>query len=107
MSRRSAFTLVEMIIVCVVIGILLMIAVPQWMMVRRVSREKGCFENQRQIESAKYRWAFSEGKKNGDVPAEGNLVPEFLAKFPVCPSGGTYTIGAVGAEVTCSDHPKP
>jgi hypothetical protein len=42
------------------------------------------------------------------VPTRDDLLP-YLRRWPVCPAGGTYTIGAIGEPPTCSvpDHKLP
>lgn len=104
--RKRGFSLIEMIIVCLVIGILLAIAVPQWITVRTISQKNSCYENQRQIDNAKFRWAMGEAKKGDDTPTEADLT-DYLKDFPKCPTSGTYTIGKVDEKVTCSDHAWP
>jgi DNA-binding ferritin-like protein len=62
-----------------------------------------CINNLRQIYAAKQEWALENNKTDGDIPTEQDLVPYILGGvFPACPSGGTYTIGAVGVGPTCS-----
>jgi len=64
-----------------------------------------CMNNLRQIDSAKNAWALELGKTAADVPTEQDLLSYLPGNvFPVCPSGGTYTIGAVGAPPSCSVH---
>jgi chromosome segregation ATPase len=61
-----------------------------------------CIANLRQIDAAKQQWALENNKTASAVPAAQDLLPYFPNGFPVCPSGGTYTIGAVGVLPTCS-----
>ena len=62
-----------------------------------------CINHLRQIDSAKNEWALESNKTDGDIPTEQDLVPYIVGGvFPICPSGGTYTIGAVGVPPTCS-----
>jgi hypothetical protein len=62
-----------------------------------------CISNLRQIDAAKNQWALENNKALGVIPAEEDLLPYLQnGVFPVCPSGGTYTIGAVGVPPTCS-----
>jgi septal ring factor EnvC (AmiA/AmiB activator) len=64
-----------------------------------------CLNNLRQIYAAKAAWALQNGKTATDVPTEQDLLSYFPDNaFPVCPSGGTYTIGAVGVPPSCSIH---
>lgn len=62
-----------------------------------------CIANLRLIYAAKQAWALDKNKTDSDVPTEQDLLPYLKAGvFPVCPAGGTYTIGAVGVSPTCS-----
>ena len=62
-----------------------------------------CINNLRQMDAAKQQWALENGKTADAVPTQQDLLPYFKGQiFPVCPSGGTYTIGAVGEVPTCS-----
>ena len=62
-----------------------------------------CINNLRQIYAAKQEWALENEKTADDIPSAQDLLPYFSnLVFPVCPSGGTYTINAVGVPPTCS-----
>jgi chromosome segregation ATPase len=62
-----------------------------------------CINNLRQIDAAKQQWALENDKTADAVPSAQDLLP-YLSNlvFPVCFSGGTYTINAVGVPPTCS-----
>jgi chromosome segregation ATPase len=62
-----------------------------------------CINNLRQIDAAKQQWALENDKTADAIPSAQDLLP-YLSNlvFPVCPSGGTYTINAVGVPPTCS-----
>jgi chromosome segregation ATPase len=70
------------------------------------AERNACINNLRQIDGAKNEWALENNKTDGAVPAEQDLFPYLHLlegqTFPVCPSGGTYTIGAIGVNPTCS-----
>jgi methyl-accepting chemotaxis protein len=62
-----------------------------------------CINHLRQIDAAKQQWALENNKTADAIPTEQDLLPYLKdGVFPVCPSGGTYTIGAVGVPPTCS-----
>ena len=62
-----------------------------------------CIGNLRLIYAAKQAWALEKNKTDTDVPTEQDLLPYIKGGvFPVCPSGGIYTIGPVGQPPTCS-----
>jgi regulator of replication initiation timing len=65
--------------------------------------QRACINNLRQIYAAKQEWALENNKAADAIPTAQDLLPYFKdGTFPVCPSGGTYTIGAVGEVPTCS-----
>lgn len=121
-SRRRAFTLVEIMIVVLIIGILLAIAIPNFISARETSRAKSCVGNLKQIDSAKQQ-AIMDNKLNeastpvffidGTTPTTsgptGNyqLVSTantfgYIRRQPVCPSGGQYTLGNVVVASSCN-----
>jgi chromosome segregation ATPase len=67
---------------------------------------KTCINNLRQIDAAKNQWALENNKAEGAVPTAQDIAPYIKldadGNIPGCPSGGTYTIGAVGILPTCS-----
>lgn len=98
------FTLVEIMIVVLIIGILLAIAVPNFVKAREVSRAKSCIANLRSITYAKEQWAVEQKKATTDVPADTDLygASNYLKTTPTCPSGGSYTINDLANWPTCS-----
>ena len=103
---RKGFTLVEIMIVVLIIGILLAIAVPNFIKARETSRAKSCIANLKQIDAAKEQWAMDNKKGTTDTPAMTDLVgtgtTTYIKNTPVCQSGGTYTVNAVGTSPVCS-----
>ena len=62
-----------------------------------------CINTLWQIDAAKQQWALENDKTADAIPSAQDLLPYFSnLVFPVCPSGGTYTINAVGVPPTCS-----
>jgi prepilin-type N-terminal cleavage/methylation domain-containing protein len=102
---RHGFTLVEIMIVVLIIGILLAIAVPNFIKARESSRAKACIANLKQIDSAKEQWAMDNSKANGSaVVLATDLVGAtlYIKSTPKCPASGAYTVGAVGTDPECS-----
>ena len=87
----------------VVIPMVLAIAIPNFVKARDTAMQNICVNNLREIQAAKEQWAVQYNKSPGDVPTAADLKP-FLKNgvFPICLSGGTYTIGAVSNAPTCS-----
>lgn len=104
LKKSKGFTLVEIMIVVLIIGILLAIAVPNFIKARESSRAKTCIANLRQVESAKEQWAMENKKGANDTPAWADLVGAnaYMKAQPACPSGGNYTIGDIATQPTCS-----
>jgi DNA repair exonuclease SbcCD ATPase subunit len=67
------------------------------------SERNACINNLRQIDAAKQMWALEKNKTPDAIPTVQDLLPYFKdGILPVCPSGGTYAINAVGEAPTCS-----
>ncbi len=77
------------------------IAIPNFVKARATAQENACINNLRQLDGAKNQWALEKGKTTGAVPTKEDLLP-YLRIWPVCPQGGTYTIGPVGENPQCS-----
>lgn len=98
---RNGFTLVEILIVILIIGMLLAIAVPQFFKSREGAYARSCQHNLKQILGAKERWAMEYSKAGTDTPDWPDLVSAYIKKQPECPAGGSYTIGRLDAIPIC------
>jgi prepilin-type N-terminal cleavage/methylation domain-containing protein len=102
-SLRSGFTLVEIMLVVAIIALLAAIAIPNLVRARNTAQKNACINNLRQIDGAKHQWALENKKSNTDTPGSADVEVYIEKKrFPSCPSGGTYTIGAMITDPTCS-----
>src|SRR6059058_4047354 len=90
---RKGFTLVEIMIVVLIIGILLAIAVPNFIKARESSRTQACIANLKQLDSATEQYAMENKARTGATVAISALVgsANYIKSTPACPSGGTYS----------------
>lgn len=105
--RRRAFTLVEIMIVILIIGLLLAIAVPQFLTARENAQEKACWQNQQKLEAAKHMWIMDYGQPSSASPAMADLVPEYIKFEPECPTHDVYVLGNGTNPVSCPTHAGP
>lgn len=80
------------------------IALPAFAKAKNTSQKNTCLNNLRMIDAAKQQWALENGKTATDVPKWEDIQP-YLGRGRGtlrCPSGGEYTVGAVGIRPTCS-----
>lgn len=102
LPRVSGFTLVEVMIVVAIIGLLVAVAVPNFMKLREDARRRACIATLGKIEAAKQIWGLENQKHNGDTPVDTDLVPTYLKTLPQCPGRGTYDYRPIGETATCS-----
>jgi prepilin-type N-terminal cleavage/methylation domain-containing protein len=104
-KRRGGFTLIEIMIVVLIIGILLAIAVPNFMKARESSRTKSCVANLKQIDAAIEQWAMDNKKAGDDTVAMSDITgaTSYIQTEPTCPStGDNYLTTTVDAAPTCA-----
>ncbi len=99
--NKKGFTLVEIMIVVLIIGLLAAIAIPNFIKARTTTQKNACIDNLRVIEGAKEQWAMEEKKGASDTPDQA-AIEVYMKAYPTCPAGGEYEIGAMSTPPTCT-----
>jgi prepilin-type N-terminal cleavage/methylation domain-containing protein len=115
--NRSAYTIVEIMIVVAILAVLTSVALPNYIKSGKTSARNVCVSNLKQIDSAIEQWAIDNNIPAGSYPSasqEDAIYGYIDSGIPKCPSGGEYTIYKVNmpAQVRCSreedeDHKLP
>ncbi len=112
--RTKGFTLVEIMIVVLIIGVLMAIAIPNFLNARKTSQTNACIANLKQIQAASEQYAIVNKTYPTSMDALTTGTTPFLKSTPTCPATGVaYVIGtdtknpACGSVETYPDHKLP
>jgi len=81
--NQKGFTLVELMVVVVIIGILAAIAVPVYNKASGTAEKNACFANQRTIEGAIEAYRAGEAKNPNNI--NDLVVKKYFKEVPKCP----------------------
>jgi len=98
-TNRKGFTLVEIMIVVAIIGILAVIAIPNFMRARKTSQMNACIANLKQIQGAKEQALLAN---QGILATDLYGATKYIKVEPKCPAGGEYDIGGEDANPSCT-----
>ena len=103
--RKKGFTIVEIMIVVAIIGLLVAIAIPNFVRARRNARKNMCLNNLRLIQYAKEQYALEYNAKQTDIPPVSMIWGKsisYIEEIPLCPEGKEeYVINAIGKKPVC------
>lgn len=101
--KDEGFTLVELMVVVLIIGILVAIAIPVFNAAKTNAQTKSCFANERTVDGAARSYEAETGALPADVAAL--VTATYLKAAPVCPvATNTYSYDAAAGELSCSGH---
>jgi type II secretion system protein G len=100
--NQKGFTLVEVLLVVVILGILAAVALPRFLTTRDESQRRTCQSNLSAMNAAIEEYQFMEGTFPNTLEAVTGNTSRFPDGPPVCPKGGIYSLDTTINRAECS-----
>ncbi len=104
--KRKGFTLLELLIVVVILGILAAVVIPRFTVSAATAKKNTCAQNVANINTQVERYYFEKGAwpaaDLSDIAADADYFPDGI---PTCPvDGSAYTLDSTTHRVTGHSH---
>ena len=110
MRKEKGFTLIELIMVIVILGILAAVAIPKFVDLSNQAKESTCKSNLGAIDSACAIYYASRAAigETATFPSDYTDTSLYASgTVPTCPDTGTYTYDQTTGTASCSEHGTP
>ena len=105
-AGHKAFTLIELVVVIVILGILASVAIPKYVDLSTSAEESACKANRGTIQSACSLYYAQQAAAGSPAFPSAYTTTSLYSDgtVPSCPSDGTYTYSSTTGSVTCDEH---
>ena len=105
MKNERGFTIMELLVVIVIIGVLAAIGVPAYKSMTEKAKQAACDATRHTLQTGV---AMHYADKGSYPDNTGAAIADYIdnAATITCPDGGTYTVDGVTGEVYCDKHHK-
>jgi len=106
-KKRDAFTLIELVVVIVILGILAAVAVPKYVDIKSKAEETACRGQRDTVRAACSMYKTSQVLDGaaGAYPSTYNSTGLYDGDvIPSCPGTGTFNYDSTTGRVTCTQH---
>jgi len=105
-KRREGFTLLELLIVVMILGIVAAIVIPRFVVSADEAKKNACAQNVANVNTQTERWYFEKGAWPAndltDIAADSSYFPDGV---PTCPvDASVYALDGVTHRVTGHNH---